>query len=275
MAATPPLAVSSWSLHRMLGKSWPNRPDNDIVPAAQPTWGEGSITLLEFPAVVARLGIDRVEICSFHIESRDGANLARLKAALAASHVTLQSLLIEYGDLTDAATAERDLAWIERWIDAAAALGAEKARVIAGKAKASPEALAMSAAGLNRLARYAAARGVALVTENWFDLLATPADVDGLFAKLDGVGLNGDFGNWDGAGKYDDLRAIFPRAVCCHAKGDFSSGALDEADYAACLAAASAAGFRGPYTLIYDGPDNDELAHLAVERDFIRRYFAA
>ncbi|HWJ75091.1 MAG TPA: sugar phosphate isomerase/epimerase [Kaistia sp.] len=276
MDLTPQLAVSSWSLHRTLGRTWPNRPDNDVTPSAEPSWGEGSITLLEFPAVVAALGIDRVEICSFHIESRDAAYLAKLKAALAASGVTLQTLLIEYGDPSDPATAERDLAWMQRWIDAAAELGAEKARVIAGKAKPSPEALDRSAAGLKQLGAYGAGRGVEVVTENWFDLLATPQDVDGLFARLDGsVKLNGDFGNWDGPGKYEALRAIFPRAVCCHAKGDFSSGALDTEDYAACLEAATEAGFRGPYTLIYDGPDDDELTHIAIERDFIRDYFNA
>ncbi|SHF78696.1 Sugar phosphate isomerase/epimerase [Kaistia soli DSM 19436] len=276
MDLTPQLAVSSWSLHRTLGRTWPNRPDHDVTPVAEPTWGEGSITLLEFPAVVAALGINRVEVCSFHIESRDAAYLAKLKAALAASGVTLQTLLIEYGDPSDPATAERDLAWMERWIDAAAALGAEKARVIAGKAKPSPEALDRSAAGLNRIGQYGAARGVEVVTENWFDLLATPDDVDGLFARLDGsVKLNGDFGNWDGPGKYGALAAIFPRAVCCHAKGDFSSGSLDTEDYAACLKAATEAGFRGPYTLIYDGPDDDELTHIGIERDFIRAYFDA
>ncbi|MBZ9935869.1 TIM barrel protein [Mesorhizobium sp. BR1-1-16] len=276
MDLTPQLAVSSWSLHRTLGRTWPNRPDNDVTPPAEPSWGEGSITLLEFPAVVATLGIDRVEICSFHIESRDAAYLAKLKAALASSGVTLQTLLIEYGDPSDSATADRDVAWMERWIDAAAELGAEKARVIAGKAKPSPEALDRSAAGLKQLGTYGAARGVEVVTENWFDLLATPQDVDGLFARLDGtVKLNGDFGNWDGPGKYEALRAIFPRAVCCHAKGDFSSGALDTEDYAACLEAATEAGFHGPYTLIYDGPDDDELTHIAIERDFIRDYFSA
>lgn len=273
---TPPLAVSSWSLHRALGRTWPNRPDKDIDPPAEPTWGEGRITLEEFPATVAALGIDRVEICSFHVEDRAPATLARLKAALAASGVTLQTLLVEYGDLSDPVTADRDRAWMEAWIDAAALLGAEKARVIAGKARASSASLDLAAAGLNRLGRYGAARGVQVVIENWFDLLATPGDVEGLFARLDGgVGLNGDFGNWDGPSKYADLQAIFARAVCCHAKADFSSGALDAADYGACLEAAKAAGFRGPYTLIYDGPDDDEITHLAIERDFIRGYFAA
>lgn len=275
MPQQPPLAVSSWSLHRALGLAWYNRPDNDVEPKAEETWGKGSMTLLEFPAAVASLGIDRVEICSFHIRTRNPAYLGELSAALAASGVTLQTLLIEYGDISNPATAERDLAWIERWIDTAAILGAEKARVIAGKSKPTQEALALSAAGLSRLGRHGASRGVEIVTENWFDLLATPADVDALFRQIDGpVGLNGDFGNWDGPTKYADLRAIFPRAVCCHAKGDFSSGALDDADYGACLDAATEAGFHGPYTLIYDGPDPDERGHLAIERDFIRARFA-
>lgn len=275
-AISPPLAVSSWSLHRALGLTYPNRPDQDVArPLPQPTYGEGSLTLLDMPALVAGLGIDRVEICSFHIPNRDPAYLAELRSSLASSGVTLQTLLVEYGDLTDPATAARDLDWIEGWIDAAAGLGAEQARVIAGKARPSQEALDRSAAGLRRLGRYGADQGVQIVTENWFDLLATPADVHALFDRLDGsVALNGDFGNWAGPGKYADLAAIFGLAVCCHAKGDFSRGALDTADYAACLDAAASAGFRGPYTLIYDGPDADETAHIAIEHDFIRAHFA-
>jgi sugar phosphate isomerase/epimerase len=271
----PGLAISSWSLHRALGLTFPNRPDRDIVPKAEETFGAEGITLLEMPAVIAGLGVNRAEICSFHIPTRDPAYLASLKAALRESGVHFQTLLIEYGDPSDPATAERDLAWMEGWIDAAAELGAEQARVIAGKAKPSREALDRSAAGLRRLGRYGAERGVRIVTENWFDLLATPDDVHYLFGQLeDTVQLNGDFGNWSGPQKYADLQAIFGMAVCCHAKADFRThGSMDEADYRQCLEAATAAGFHGPYTLIYDGPDPDETTHLAIERDFIRAFY--
>ena len=50
------------------------------------------------------------------------------------------------------------------------------------------------------------------MTENWFALLARPAEVLGLLDRLEGaVGLCVDFGNWGGAAKYEDLAAILPR----------------------------------------------------------------
>jgi hypothetical protein len=52
-------------------------------------------------------------------------------------------------------------------------------------------------------------------------------------------------------------------------------GVLHAEDYRRCLDAAEAAGFRGPFTLIYDGPNADEFRHLLIERDFIRQYFTS
>lgn len=272
----PALAVSSWSLHRALGLTFPNRPDHDVEAAAEPTYGPGRMTLLDMPRAVAALDIDRIEVCSFHVPHRDAAYAATFRAALAEAGVTLQTLLIEYGDITDPATSERDLAWIESWIDTAAQLGAEQARVIAGRSEPTRAALDRSIAGLTRLGHYGEARGVRVITENWFALLPGPHEVRYLFDRLDEtVGLNGDFGNWSGETKYADLQEIFDLAVCCHAKADFRGGVLHAQDYRRCLEAADAAGFRGPFTLIYDGPNPDEVRHLLIERDFIRQFFAA
>ena len=109
-----------------------------------------------------------------------------------------------------------------------------------------------------------------LVTENWFDLLAEPAHVNFLLDKLDGrIGLLGDFGNWDGADKYADLKSIFGRAELCHAKARFIDGDLDETDYGRCIALAEEAGYKGPYTLIFDSEIPGEWHGLGIERDFI------
>ena len=75
--------------------------------------------------------------------------------------MTLQTLLIDDGDITDPVNRRRDIAWIGRWIDVAASLGAERARVIAGKQKPSPEVLDVAVAGLAELGRRGASRASA------------------------------------------------------------------------------------------------------------------
>ena len=69
------------------------------------------------------------------------------------------------------------------------------------------------------------------------------------------------------------LAAIMPAAESCHAKASFDSrGEMDEADYRRCLELTRAAGFSGPYTLIYDGPDDDEWRGLAREQEVVADY---
>lgn len=268
-APHPRIAVSSWSLHKALGYSHANGPAGRADAPPQPTWGPGEVKLLDLPAALRAHGYGRVELCHFHIASLDPVYLEELRSAFADSGVTIQTLLIDDGDITNAATRTRDLAWINTWIGAAARLGAKNARAVAGKQKPSPEALAHSVSGLALLANSAATQGVQLVTENWFDLTATPVEVHHI---LDGVGSRlgflADMGNWGGPTKYADLASIFARAQLCHAKASFKGLALDENDYGQCVAAAEGAGYQGPYTLIF-ADEGDEWEGLAKERAFI------
>ena len=122
-----------------------------------------------------------------------------------------------------------------------------------------------------------AAAGVRIITENWFDTLSGPDEVNAVMDRLDGeVGFLADFGNWRGASKYADLAAIIGRAETCHAKCHFSDeGVMDGDDYARCLGLAQGAGYAGPFTLIYEGAGADEWQAVAMERDFVRSHFAA
>ena len=75
-------------------------------------------------------------------------------------------------------------------------LGAENARVIVGKSKPSTQALAMSVDGLKVIGKLGRKLNVRIVTENWFDLLATPTEVHYVLDALgDEVGLLADTGN--------------------------------------------------------------------------------
>ncbi len=275
-SATPPIAVSSWSVHRALGVFHPNAPGNDVPGQAGPRWGAGTLTLMELPAAIAKRGIDHLQICHFHLETRDPTYLGEVRAALSDADVTLSTLLIDDGDITHPSEHKRDRDWIGKWIDAAAALGAKAARVIAGKQQPTPETLARSVEGLKELGRRGAGLGVRVTTENWLQLLASPKEVHHVLDRLDGtVGFMADFGNWKTAGpqKYEELASIFARSEDTHAKAWFPDEKIDGEDFGRCLDAAKRAGYCGPYTLIYEDKGDDEWSAVEIERDFVLRHF--
>lgn len=264
------IAVSTWSLHRYLGTIYPHDTSTDAIGDGDDRYGEGEESLLGLPSVLANHGYDRLEIVSFHLRSRDPVYLGELRDQLNVSGVILQTLLIDAGDMTDPVHGARETRWIAGWVDVANALGAENARIIAGKQKPTPENIARSVAGFKELLAVNAGSPLKLFTENWFDLLSTPDAVHDLLDRLEGqVGLLADFGNWTGPDKYDGLKSIFPRAALCHAKASFASGQLDEVDYGLCVGVAEEAGYAGPYTLIFDAEHPGEWTGLAQERDFI------
>jgi hypothetical protein len=269
----PRLSVSTWSLHRTLGDPQIYGPESgQQIPID--THGRGALSLLELPAHLARFGITTLEICHFHLPSLDSGYLAELRAALADANVELFSLLIDSGDIVDPQHGERDLAWISSWLDVASKLGAQRARVIAGKSDPTADALATSIQRMQYLAEQAEAKGLRLMTENWFGLLSRPRTIHTLFDQLDGrIGLCFDFGNWRGPNKYVDLQDIAPYAESCHTKAHFDPPyQIDKEDYIRCLDITKAANFAGPYTLIYDGPGDDEWAGLALEREVVQPY---
>ena len=264
------LSVSTWSLHRQLGPSWWDSPENPEKGYGEP-WGPGELTLLELPARLADVGIHTLEICHFHLKQLDDAWLEQVRASLDDAGVSLFSLLIDDGDISSPQHQARDMAWIEGWLAVAGKLGADCARVIGGKTL-DDGAVARSRDALASLADTAARHDVRLMTENWFDVTGTPERVCELLEPLrDQVGLCVDFGNWKGADKYDDFAQVMTYAESTHAKCSFTSPLQpDAADYERCLQVCDAGGFSGPYTLIYEGPDDDEWAALRLEADMVR-----
>ncbi len=271
--STPRISVSSWSLHRQLGKPGFTGPAHNMQIPTE-THNMGPIPLLDLPKRIFEFGINTMELCHFHLPSVEKTYLFELRAALQDADVELFSLLIDEGDITHPSNAERDIAWIERWIDIAGELGAKCTRVIGGKAEPTQETLTQSKNALSKLSERADATGIRLMTENWFSIFSTPENVTTILDQLDGkVGLCLDFGNWRGETKYTHLAKIAPLSESCHSKAHFTAQReIDKEDFIQCLELTKNAGFSGPHTLIYDGPSDDEWEGLAIEREVVNPY---
>ena len=268
------VAVSTWSLHRSLGQPAPYGPERVGALGASPTH-PAQFSLLELPAHIAAAGLHSLDLCHFHLPVCDDGYLAELRTALKRAGVTLWTLLVDAGDITHPANGGRDREWISRWVPHAGALGATTIRVIAGKSQPNAQTLQASLHGLRSLATLAKTHGVRLIIENWFSTTSRPEQVFWLLEQMDGqLGLKLDFGNWSGATKYQDLASIAPFAESCHAKAQFNGPyKIDDVDFERCLEITRAAGFDGPYTLIYDDPAGmDEWRGLQIEKEIVERH---
>src|ERR1700734_3976106 len=135
----PRLSVSTFSLHRALGVNYRDAPGLNGERIRSEPFGPGDISLLELPDRIAAAGIHTLEISHPHLPDRGISYLNELRSALDEAGVTLLSILVEDGDITHPDYAQRDLEWMGGWIETAGLLGAERARVIAGKSKPTEE----------------------------------------------------------------------------------------------------------------------------------------
>jgi hypothetical protein len=264
-------AVHSWSLFRTLGRY--------VAPGAMPsgdlpenTDGDG-LPLLDLPGLLAEHGYRSAQLCHFYLPTRDPAYLGELRSAFDENDVTVECFLIDDGDLTHPATADRQEAWISSWLEVGEELGAPRARVVAGKRPPSDDLLDATARRLRHLAdRHT---GLRIVTENWHALLPDAASVIGLLDRAEGrAGFLVDLGNWPAPGKYAELAAVAGRAETCQAKcRSDQRGELDIEDYRSSLEVLRNGGYGGPLALVYDGPDPDEWGNLEDEFAVVQGVF--
>jgi sugar phosphate isomerase/epimerase len=148
---------------------------------------------------------------------------------------------------------------VKRWVDVAHALGVRSVRV--GPGKVDPENLARTVESYQALAIYAQAKGVHVLVENHAGFgTEHPEELVKLF-KLAGPGRLGalpDFANFpDEPTREKGLKMLFPFAsTVCHAKGlEFDADGAEKAfDFPQAMEIAKKAGFRGVYSIEFDGP---------------------
>jgi sugar phosphate isomerase/epimerase len=175
----------------------------------------------------------------------------------------VEALLVDDGDLTEPAQADRIDAWMAHWAEAGETLGATCVRVQVGRAAPTPEVIAACSARLAPLA--AAHPDVRIVIENDKGTMRNAEAVQALLEATGGaVGLLLDLGNWTGQEAEENLARVAPLAETCHAKCRFIGSEPDGATFRRTLCILKDAGYRGPLSLIYDGQDDDEWAKLDV-----------
>ena len=93
------VGVSSWALHSLLGSPPIYGPEaGNIVPdSTRGRTATASLSLLELPAELARRGFDSLQICHFHLPTREPAYLAELRDSIAASGLPLGAVLVDAG----------------------------------------------------------------------------------------------------------------------------------------------------------------------------------
>ena len=255
-----PVALSSWAVHKAVGFEVADGPAKGPQPYRQT--GPAPMDVRDLPAVAKAHGFRRLELCHFHLDRSDPASVGDLRAALRAEGVVLQSLLIDDGDLAHPTDADRHEAWIASWLETAAALGAERARVVGGKTRREGDVADVAP----RLRRLAAGTPVRVVTENWLATLCDPSQTLRLLDLCEGeVGLNVDLGNWVGETNLRWIEEIAGRAEVCHAKCDVVDGENDLEGFGATVDAAVRGGYVGPLTLV-NGAGSDREWEMAVEQ---------
>jgi sugar phosphate isomerase/epimerase len=252
------IAVSSRSFHNYF-QSTRERESN--LPGSM-------LVLLDFPEmIVDRYKVHNLEFVASHFASTEATYLAELKNHLVGTHARLVNIPVDIeeidtaGGLSDPDEKVRDRAIeaAKKWIDIAHTLGASAVRCDPGTMD--PANLTPTVASYKKLAAYSKSRSVQVIIENhgqggseYLEQLVTLLKLVGASS----MGALPAFGNFpDEASRDRGLRLLFAYArVVCHAKGLQFNAAGNETqyDFSKCIAVAKNAGYKGVYSVEYEGP---------------------
>lgn len=298
------ICVSSYSVRQLLGPIHIRYrgADGKIVSGV---WGESqtaTMTLLAFPGQAkAKLGLDAVEICQFHLPERSSAYLDQLRSALVDAGVTLVNMPIDVGNISDPNPSyrEEDLAEIEEWMRAAAVLGSRTVRVNASFPLAHESApLEVTIDSYRRLARIAESLALQLLIENHGGITVDPEVIVRIVEAVGPARLKTlvDIGNFEPLmsirreqrqGKelpkeidltplYAAIARIAPYAGLVHAK----THEFDERgrplllDVVRALRVVREAGYTGPISLEYEGSHGDPWENIQRTQALVAEAFA-
>jgi sugar phosphate isomerase/epimerase len=266
------VGVSTWSFHKLFEAT-----DDGSPPGAR-------LALLDFPQMIAdRYQVHNLEFVAPHFASLEPAYLEELKASLRRARSRLINIPVdipeiqEGGGLSDPSPEIRNaaIAGSKQWIDIARQLGARSVRCDPGGMN--PEDLTLTIDSYRRLAAYGHAKGIDVLIENHGQVGSEhPGALVKIFRAVGGtfIGALPDFGNFpDEATRLRGLPLLFPYArTVCHAKGLRLDAKGTEAafDFGGCVAISKQAGYKGVYSIEYEGAGDPYQGVQGVVNELLR-----
>lgn len=298
----PQLAVSSFSLHSVLGPISIERRDDEGALHKHSFDFPRRHTMEEFAAVAReKIGVSAVELCQIQFDAHDDARIETLRTGLDAAGVKLLTLPIDLGDfggLNPQWRAEDEARTVE-WFGIAAKLGARFVRVNAGSpgSTLADEARPALVESLQRLSDVARNLGLTLLIENHGGSSSDPAFITALLEDVgaDRLGLLLDLGNFeplvslsharfadpdsDDAGLdfeplYARIAALAPYATLVHAKSvDPARDGTPLPDLSRALSIVADAGYTGDISIEWEGRKGDPWQKTAEVAAQVRAVF--
>jgi sugar phosphate isomerase/epimerase len=250
-------------LRRLTCNSWPFRGYFDTPEMRQ--YRNAKFPLLtqpEFPQFLAdHFGLHSAEFLPEHFEDTTPAYVQKVKLGLHRAHSTLANMMgveIPGGLYNPNLDHERAMTVARRWIDITVELGGPSATFPLGGPK--PYDTAVAAKNIAPIVAYGKKRGVRILFHN--DDIRTES-ADQLIAVIQAVkshnlGTCPDFGNFaprSAAYALETTKRLMPYATnICHAKdGIAEHGKFYPDDFAASMKVTRDLGFRGKYSLEFEG----------------------
>ncbi|MFM2096095.1 MAG: L-ribulose-5-phosphate 3-epimerase UlaE [Planctomycetota bacterium] len=241
------------------------------------------MTLAEFIADCAKLGLDGTELTSYYFpktvtpEFLRGVKKQCFELGLDISGTAVGN---DFG-IRDTAKRQEQIALVKRWVDYAEILGAPVIRIFAGhvdKEGPAEESLQRMIAGMEECCDYAGQHGVFLALENH----GGPTDTaEGLLRFVRDVnspwfGVNVDTGNFHSDDIYGELARIAPYAINVQVKVVISGpdGKKQPTDMAKLAKIMREVNYRGYIVLEYEEP-GDPRVECSKFVDQMRNAFAS
>jgi sugar phosphate isomerase/epimerase len=222
----------------------------------------GELTLPDFVATCAQLGLDGVELTAYYFPSTERSYLNDIKRCCAAHGLHVSGTAVGSNFcFADERKRREQIDAAKAWIDHSVVLGAPCLRVFGGavpERHTEDEAVAWAVAAMRECAEYGEERGVLVALENHGGITATAAQVERLVREVnrEWFGVNLDFGNFRDPAT--EFAAIAPHAVTTHAKVTHrdAQGHPQKVDYRLARQVMERVGYRGYLNIEYEEPED-------------------